>query len=109
MALLLERLFDNSLYCFGRTEGPKDEGFQECELCERAVSRRLWPDNEGLGSLLVPLRSSCQNCLHHVEDFCHSISKATDLCVSAQLLRGLAENVLSCPEVSVVSKRPCEK
>lgn len=72
-------------------------------------SRRLWSDDKGLGSILVPLSPSCQNCLPHAEDFSHSISKATDSCVSAQLLRGLAENVPSCPEVSVVSKRPCKQ
>lgn len=70
------------------------------------VSRCLWSDVQGLDSILVPLSPSCQNCLPHAEDFSHSISKATDSCVSAQLLRGLAENVPSCPEMSVVSKRP---
>lgn len=68
------------------------------------VSRRLLSDNKGLDSILVLLRSSCQNCLHHAEDFCHSISKATDWCASAQLLRGLAENAPSCPVVSLVSE-----
>lgn len=98
MALLLERVFNYGLYCFGRTEGPKDEGFEKCELCEMTVSRRLWLEHKGLDSILVPRRSSSRNCLHHVEDSCHSISKATDYCASAQLLRELAGNVLSYPE-----------
>ena len=68
------------------------------------VSRRLKSNNKGLDSILVLRSSSCQNCLHHADDFCNSILKATDWGGSVQLLRGLAENVPSCPEVSLVSE-----